>query len=73
MARKKVKKSRKRKLLGLLIKLALIVFVLLAIYGFYLDQQIRGRIDGKVWQLPATVYGRMVDLEPGMSYSKKRW
>ncbi|MEZ2694565.1 bifunctional glycosyl transferase/transpeptidase, partial [Hafnia alvei] len=71
VARKKVKKSRKRKLLGLLIKLALIVFVLLAIYGFYLDQQIRGRIDGKVWQLPATVYGRMVDLEPGMSYSKK--
>lgn len=71
VARKKVKKPRKRRLLGLLIKLALIVFVLLAIYGFYLDQQIRARIDGKVWQLPATVYGRMVDLEPGMSYSKK--
>ncbi|RAM39379.1 bifunctional glycosyl transferase/transpeptidase, partial [Enterobacter hormaechei] len=36
----------------------------------YLDQKIRSRIDGKVWQLPAAVYGRMVNLEPDMSISK---
>ena len=47
------------------------IAVLLAIYGVYLDSQIRSRIDGKVWQLPAAVYGRMVNLEPGMPYSKK--
>ncbi|MWL74516.1 bifunctional glycosyl transferase/transpeptidase, partial [Escherichia coli] len=34
------------------------------------DQKIRSRIDGKVWQLPAAVYGRMVNLEPDMSISK---
>ena len=34
--------------------------VLIAAYGVYLDQKIRSRIDGKVWELPAAVYGRMV-------------
>lgn len=62
---------KKRGWLGLLFKLFLIFAVVMAIYGFYLDSQIRSRIDGKVWQLPATVYGRMVSLEPGMSYNKK--
>lgn len=72
MARK-VKRSprKKRRWLGLLIKLFLVVAVLLAVYGVYLDSQIRSRIDGKVWELPAAVYGRMVNLEPGMPYSKK--
>lgn len=62
---------KKRRWLGLLIKLFLVMAVLLVIYGVYLDAQIRSRIDGKVWQLPATVYGRMVNLEPDMPYSKK--
>lgn len=62
---------KKRRWLGLLIKLILLIVVLLAIYGVYLDSQIRSRIDGKVWQLPAAVFGRMVNLEPGMPYSKK--
>ncbi|MEN5016706.1 bifunctional glycosyl transferase/transpeptidase [Erwinia sp. Eh17-17] len=62
---------KRRGWIGLLFKLFLIFAVVMAIYGFYLDSQIRSRIDGKVWQLPATVYGRMVSLEPGMSYNKK--
>jgi penicillin-binding protein 1B len=62
---------KKRGWWGLIIKLFLVVAVALAIYGVYLDSQIRSRIDGKVWQLPAAVYGRMVNLEPGMPYSKK--
>ncbi|WON77895.1 bifunctional glycosyl transferase/transpeptidase [Serratia sp. UGAL515B_01] len=62
---------KKRRWLGLLIKLFLVIAVLLAVYGVYLDSQIRSRIDGKVWELPAAVYGRMVNLEPGMPYSKK--
>ncbi|WP_261643940.1 bifunctional glycosyl transferase/transpeptidase [Erwinia mallotivora] len=61
---------KKRGWLGLFIKLLLIFIVVMIAYGFYLDAQIRSRIDGKVWQLPAAVYGRMVNLEPGMSYSK---
>ncbi|MGK2888880.1 MAG: bifunctional glycosyl transferase/transpeptidase, partial [Candidatus Malihini olakiniferum] len=66
------KKLRKKRCwLGLFIKLLLVFSVVLALYGVYLDSQIRSRIEGKVWQLPATVYGRMVNLEPGMSYSQK--
>ncbi len=63
--------GKKRRWLSLFIKLLLVFIVVMAVYGVYLDSQIRSRIDGKVWQLPATVYGRMVNLEPGMSYSKK--
>lgn len=62
---------KKRRWLGLCIKLLLVFIVLLAAYGVYLDSQIRSRIDGKVWQFPATVYGRMVNLEPGMPGDKK--
>ncbi len=65
------KPQRKRRWLWLLLKLMLVVIVLLVIYGVYLDQKIRTRIDGKVWQLPAAVYGRMVNLEPDMPVSKQ--
>ncbi|MBG6243766.1 penicillin-binding protein 1B [Candidatus Symbiopectobacterium sp. 'North America'] len=65
------KPRKKRRWLGLFIKLSLLFTVVLALYGVYLDSQIRSRIEGKVWQLPAAVYGRMVNLEPGMSYSQK--
>lgn len=60
----------KRGWFWLLMKLFIVFVVLMAIYGVYLDQKIRSRIDGKVWQLPAAVYGRMVNLEPDMSISK---
>ncbi|HDR2752723.1 MULTISPECIES: bifunctional glycosyl transferase/transpeptidase [Enterobacter] len=60
----------KRGWFWLLVKLFIVFVVLMAIYGVYLDQKIRSRIDGKVWQLPAAVYGRMVNLEPDMSISK---
>ncbi|KAA8995495.1 bifunctional glycosyl transferase/transpeptidase [Affinibrenneria salicis] len=65
------KPRKKRRWLGLIVKLILVFVVLMAIYGAWLDSQIRSRIDGKVWQLPAAIYGRMVNLEPGMAYSKK--
>ncbi|UGS42024.1 bifunctional glycosyl transferase/transpeptidase [Pseudocitrobacter corydidari] len=65
------KPRRKHGWFWLLLKLAIVFAVLLAIYGVYLDQKIRSRIDGKVWQLPAAVYGRMVNLEPDMPISKK--
>jgi len=67
---KKGKPRGKRGWFWLLLKLFIVFIVLLAIYGVYLDQKIRSRIDGKVWQLPAAVYGRMVNLEPEMTISK---
>ncbi|ALA00918.1 bifunctional glycosyl transferase/transpeptidase [Enterobacter hormaechei subsp. xiangfangensis] len=74
MPRKGKSKGRKprgkRGWFWLLLKLFIVFVVLIAIYGVYLDQKIRSRIDGKVWQLPAAVYGRMVNLEPDMSISK---
>lgn len=39
------------------------------IYGIYLDQQIKERIEGNVWELPAAVYGQIIDLEPDSDYS----
>lgn len=67
----KGKKPRgKRGWFWLLVKIGLVIVVLLAMYGLYLDQKIRSRIDGKVWQLPAAVYGRMVNLEPDIAVSK---
>lgn len=64
------KPRRKRSRLWLLVKLGIVFAVLIAAYGVYLDQKIRSRIDGKVWELPAAVYGRMVNLEPDMQISK---
>ncbi|HGK4674769.1 TPA: bifunctional glycosyl transferase/transpeptidase [Kluyvera georgiana] len=67
----KGKKPRgKHRWFWFLVKLGIVFAVLIAIYGVYLDQKIRSRIDGKVWQLPAAVYGRMVSLEPDMAISK---
>lgn len=68
------KKNRKTKSkwrwFWLLFKLFIVFAVLLGVYAFYLNQQIKERLDGKVWDLPAAVYGRMVNLEPGMDYSQ---
>ncbi|WP_413741534.1 bifunctional glycosyl transferase/transpeptidase [Sodalis sp. RH15] len=61
---------KKRRLLGWMIRIFILLIILLVCYGFYLDAQVRSRIDGKVWQLPAAVYGRMVNLEPGMPYNR---
>lgn len=71
MKRKPVKKKGKHRFFWFMVKLMLVILALVAAYGVYLDQQIRSRVDGKVWQLPAAIYGRMVNIEPGMSYSPK--
>ncbi|SNC58918.1 Penicillin-binding protein 1B [Sodalis endosymbiont of Henestaris halophilus] len=63
-----VELKKYRLLLVLFIHIALLV-VVIAMYGMYLDVQVRQCIDGKVWQLPAAVYGRVASLEPGISYS----
>ena len=52
-----------------LVKLGIVMAILLGIYGVYLAGKISDRLDGKVWDLPAAVYGRTVNLEPGMAYS----
>ncbi len=55
----------------LFINIAIIFLLLIGIYGIYLYQEISERLDGKVWNLPAAVYSRIINLEPGMNYSKE--
>lgn len=72
MAVKKRTKSRRKtkRWPGLILKIALVGAVVISAWGIYLDSEIRQRIDGRVWELPATVYGRMVNLEPGMTFNR---
>ncbi|MEQ5391367.1 bifunctional glycosyl transferase/transpeptidase [Proteus sp. fly-1013] len=63
--------KRGRSWFWLFVKIAIVVAVLMGIYGVYLHSQIKERLDGNVWELPAAVYGRTVNLEPGMNYSQK--
>ncbi|OCG55982.1 penicillin-binding protein 1B [Gilliamella sp. wkB18] len=69
----KTKKIKKRSLLGrllsLLFKLLLIFLAVTVFYGIYLDQKIKERIDGNVWELPAAIYGQIIELEPDSEYS----
>jgi penicillin-binding protein 1B len=69
----KNKKNKKptlwRRFLTLLFKLFLVIAAVAIVYGVYLDQQIKERVDGNVWELPAAVYGQIIDLEPDSEYS----
>lgn len=68
--KKPAKQTKKgRSWFWLLVKIAIVIAVLVGIYGVYLHSQIKERLDGNVWELPAAVYGRTVNLEPGMNYS----
>ncbi|WVD67833.1 bifunctional glycosyl transferase/transpeptidase [Orbus wheelerorum] len=67
----KIKKISLKKRLGiLLLKIFLVIIAITAVYCIYLDQQIRDRIDGTVWELPAAVYGQIIELEPDENISK---
>lgn len=63
------KPSWKRRVCYFLLKVLLVIVAITIIYGIYLDQKIKERIDGQVWELPAAIYGQIVDLEPDEPYS----
>ncbi len=67
--RKKPNRSLVRRLFSLVFRLFLILVPVVIVYGIYLDQQIKERIDGHVWALPAAVYGQITNLEPDSEYS----
>ncbi|XKM13795.1 bifunctional glycosyl transferase/transpeptidase [Orbaceae bacterium ac157xtp] len=64
------KTSIKKKISLLLLKILLILIAISVIFCIYLDQVIKERIEGNVWELPAAVYGQIIELEPGANYSK---
>ncbi|WP_424960667.1 penicillin-binding protein 1B [Mesocricetibacter intestinalis] len=43
-------------------KLGFTLFCLAAFYAIYLDGQIRSKMDGQIWRLPAEVYGRIPSI-----------
>lgn len=42
-----------------LLKIAFTAFCMLFCYSAYLDWQIRSKMDGQIWRLPAEVYSRI--------------
>lgn len=51
--------SKKQRFMRLMAKVAFTLFCLLAFYGIYLDGQIRSKMDGQIWRLPAEVYSKI--------------
>ena len=45
-----------------LAKLAFTLLTLAVFYGGYLDSQIRAKMDGQIWRLPAEVYSRLESI-----------
>lgn len=61
-----VKQKIMRFLLSLGLKIGLIVVAISLIVAIYFDQVVRSRFDGQLWQLPASVYSRPLELHAGM-------
>jgi len=51
-------------LLGFGVKVAIVVVAILLVVGIYLDNVVRDKFDGQLWNLPAVVYGRVLTLQP---------
>lgn len=68
-ARRKPSPPRSRRVLVWLLRIALVVMALLAVWLVYLDAQVRERFDGHKWTLPAKVYARPLLLYPGQLLS----
>lgn len=55
--------SKPRSCKVFLLKAAFTLAVLTIFYGGYLDQQIRSKMDGQIWRLPAEVYSRIESVK----------
>ena len=68
-AKKKKTTLLKRTTIILVLVVSLVVFLT---YLFYLDQRITQRFEGRIWQLPAHVYARPLELYVGKAISTKQ-
>ncbi|QCI23220.1 bifunctional glycosyl transferase/transpeptidase [Buchnera aphidicola] len=57
--------------MALFVKMFFFLFFLVILYGCFLYIKISFFINGKVWDLPISVYSRIITLEPGSCYSKR--
>lgn len=69
---KKAKSTRKKSWFILFIKLAFTLTCLLTFYAVYLDWQIRTKMNGQIWHLPAEVYSRIesIRLEDHLTFEQ---
>ena len=56
-------------LIGFGLKAAIAVVAVLLVVGIYLDNVVRDKFDGQMWNLPAVVFGRVLTLQPGQVVS----
>ncbi|UIP28365.1 penicillin-binding protein 1B [Photobacterium sp. TLY01] len=49
------------------LKLGLAILAVVVVMGIYLDTLVRDKFEGQLWDLPAVVYGRVLDLQPGQA------
>lgn len=54
-------------LIGFGLKVTIAVIAVLLVIGIYLDNVVRDKFDGQLWNLPAVVYGRVLTLQPGQA------
>ncbi|AAU37919.1 penicillin-binding protein 1B [[Mannheimia] succiniciproducens] len=68
----KTLQNKKRRFTLFMAKLAFTGACLIGAYGIYLDGQIRSKMDGQIWRLPAEVYSRIesIRLEDNWSLDK---
>ncbi len=69
------KRSKKRKKIFLkprFLILLTVSLVFFSAYLFYLDQRITQRFEGRIWQLPAHVYARPLELYVGKAISSEQ-
>jgi penicillin-binding protein 1B len=66
------KRRKNRHSRRLHVSVFLVVSVALTVYLFILDQRITQRFEGRIWQLPAHVYARPLELFVGKSISVKQ-
>lgn len=55
--------KKRRSIKSFLLKVAFTGAVLTVFYGGYLDWQIRSKMDGQIWRLPAEVYSRIESVK----------
>ncbi|QLL40965.1 penicillin-binding protein 1B [Buchnera aphidicola (Aphis craccivore)] len=54
-----------------LVKIFILILILIIFYGFFLYMKMSRLINGKVWHFPISIYGRIINLEPGSLFSQK--
>lgn len=55
-----------------ILKIIFLFLFLFFLYGFFLYHKITNRLGGDVWDLPAIIYSRIMDFEPGINFSKNK-